>query len=332
MKVPDYYAVLGVERGATQDEIRKAYRRLARKFHPDVSKEPDAGRRMAEVNEAYEVLSDPKKREVYDQVGHEAWAQGVRSAEDLRRARAAAADAHGFAQGRGAGWTGHDWGSVFGHDHSEFFDELFGRMARARSRHASRGTGGPQAWPGEDQHARIVLALDEAWHGTQKTLQLDALEATPEGDVVPRRRTLQVKISAGVADGQLIRLAGQGMPGIGGGPAGDLFLQVEIRAPAGVRVEGRDVTMKVYVAPWEAALGGDIVVRTPGGPITVVVPAGSGPGRKLRVRGKGIPGRHPGDLYLELDVAVPGAVTPEQKAAWQALARAYPGFDPRGLH
>ncbi|MFA7557481.1 MAG: DnaJ C-terminal domain-containing protein [Hydrogenophaga sp.] len=325
MKVPDYYAVLGVSRQATQDEIRKAYRRLARKYHPDVSKEPDAGRRMAEVNEANEVLSDPKKRAVYDEVGHQAWAQGARSADDVRpppgwnRGYEQTA-AHGQGAGAGAG---------FAQDHSEFFEELFGRAARERARQHSRRSGGPQAWPGEDQHAEIELDLEEAWHGAEKTLQLDTLRATEDGGVVPERRTLQVRIPAGVAAGQLIRLAGQGLPGFGGGPAGDLFLRVDIRPGPHHRVNGRDVTLQVFVTPWEAALGGDIVVQTPAGPLTVVVPAGSSTGRKLRVSGKGIPGRQPGDLYLALDIAVPGAVTPEQKAAWTALAQAYPGFNPR---
>jgi curved DNA-binding protein len=149
------------------------------------------------------------------------------------------------------------------------------------------------------------------------------------GRAVPEVRTLDVKIPAGVAEGQLMRLAGQGHPGFGGGAAGDLFLKVRIRPDSHHRVSGRDVHMRVAVTPWEAALGGEITVRTPAGRISVTVPAGSVAGRKLRIRGKGIPGARPGDLLMELDIAVPSAVTAEQKAAWEALAKAYPGFDPR---
>ncbi len=328
MKFPDYYAVLGVDRKASQDEIRAAFRRLARKYHPDVSKEADAAERMAEVNEANAVLSDPAKRAAYDEIGHQAWAQGARSADDVRPPPGWS---RGFEQAAEQ-QPGHGWGGA-GHaaqDHSEFFEELFGKAARERARRHSRSQGGPQAWPGEDQHAEITLDLEEAYHGAEKLLQLGALEVMEDGHVAPNTRTLSVKIPAGVAEGQLIRLAGQGLPGFGGGAAGDLFLKVSIRPGPQRRVNGRDVTQKVFVAPWEAALGGDIEVRTPAGLLTVVVPAGSSTGRKLRVRGKGIPGgKQPGDLYLELDIAVPSAVAPGQREAWQALAQAYPGFNPR---
>lgn len=325
MQFPDYYATLGVDRDAGQDEIKKAYRRLARKYHPDVSKEPDAGKRMAAINEAYEVLADPEKRKVYDAVGHQAWAQGARHADDVRpppgwqRGFESAADAEAFhGHGRDPGFAAADY--------SEFFEALFGHAARASARQRA---GAAQAWPGEDQHAEISIDIEEAYRGTERTLTLQGIGFDAAGQIVPKTRTLQVKIPAGVAQGQLIRLAGQGLPGSGGGAPGDLYLKVHIRGDARLRVSGRDVHMRVAVTPWEAALGADIQVATPAGVLSVNLPAGSALGRKLRLKGKGIPGPMPGDLYLELDIAVPSAVTPAQKAAWEALAKAYPGFDPR---
>ncbi len=334
MQFPDYYATLGVGRDASAEEIKKAYRRLARKYHPDVSKEPDAAQRMAAINEANEVLSDPQKRKIYDAVGHEAWAQGVRTEEAAEAARqwARRQQASGAAWRHAAGDGADEAGFAFDDGYSDFFHEIFGQAARARAQrgdaHAGHGRrSGPHR--GEDQHAEITLTLDEAYRGAQRTLSLQTLELDANGHVSPRTRTLEVKVPAGVAEGQLIRLAGQGLPSLDGGPSGDLFLRVHIRTSDKARVQGRDVTLRVPVAPWEAVLGGDITVPTPAGVLTVHVPAGSGPGRKLRVRHKGIPGREPGDLYLELDVVVPGAVTAEQKSAWAAVAKAYPGFDPR---
>ncbi|GAA4406702.1 DnaJ C-terminal domain-containing protein [Quisquiliibacterium transsilvanicum] len=335
MQIPDYYAKLGVARDASKDDIRKAYRRLARKFHPDVSKEADAAARMAEINEANEVLSDPEKRAVYDQVGHQAWAQGARSADDVRPppgwgqgfgGRGAGADAGVGAGHAGPGFNGGD----FGQDHSEFFEELFGRAARERARRSASQAGrGPESWRGEDQHAELAIDLEEAYRGSERTLRLEGMRIDAHGRAAPEVRTLDVKIPAGVAEGQLMRLAGQGHPGFGGGAAGDLFLKILIRPDPHHRVSGRDVHMRVAVTPWEAALGGEVTVRTPAGRISVTVPAGSVAGRKLRIRGKGIPGARPGDLLMELDIAVPSAVTADQKAAWEALAKAYPGFDPR---
>ncbi|MFA7438403.1 DnaJ C-terminal domain-containing protein [Castellaniella sp.] len=326
MKYPDYYKVLGVSKTASAEDIKKAFRRLARKYHPDVSKETDAAQRMAEINEANEVLSDPEKRKVYDTIGHQAWAQGARSVDDVRPP-----PGWNQAQGHpsGAGFDGYTQGAGHpGADYSEFFEELFGRAAREKSRQAGHDSGSA-AWPGEDQHAEITLSLEEAYRGCERALQLQSIEIDAQGQVRPQRRTLNVKIPAGVSQGQLIRLAGQGGPGHGGGASGDLFLKVNIQADATVQVDGSDVTMKVFVAPWEAALGGEIHVKTVAGTLSVTVPAGSVAGRKLRLRGKGIPAKKAGDLYLELDIAVPSAVTPEQKQAWQALARAYPGYEVR---
>lgn len=311
METPDYYTILGIARNASQDDVKKAYRRLARKFHPDVSKQADADRRMAEVNEANDVLSDPAKRAVYDQIGHRAWSMGARSVDDVRPARGA----------RSHGPTGPQGGEDF----SDLFQDMF---RRGRTRGAGSQSG-PEGWPGQDIHAEIAVSLADAYAGTTRSLQLQSSRMDGQGRLIPEIRTLEVKIPAGVGQGQMIRLAGQGEPGFGTGKPGDLYLQVQIEAPERVQVEGRNVHMPLIVTPWEAALGADIPLRTPGGSVHVTLPAGSVARRKLRLRGRGIPGKTPGDIILEIEIAMPSAVTADQKAAWQALANTYPGFDPR---
>jgi curved DNA-binding protein len=328
MEYKDYYQILGVGKSASADDIKKAYRKLARKYHPDISKEPDAAKRMAEVNEANTVLSDPEKRAAYDAVGAQAWAQGARSGDDVRPPPGWNAGG-GFGQGFGNGNFSAHFGGGNAGEFSEFFEQMFGHGGgRGAGRHARRPAGPVK---GEDQHASIELDLTDAYQGAQRALRLNGVKLDARGQPVSDERTLQVSIPAGVKAGQLIRLAGQGQPGRGGGPAGDLFLEVSFRPDPRYRLDGRDVTQRLRVTPWEAALGASVEVSTPGGAtVAVTVPAGSGPGRKLRLRGRGIPhAATPGDLYLELDVALPGAVTDAQTAAWQALAAAYPDFDPR---
>ena len=330
MQFKDYYQILGVDKSATPDDVKKAYRKLARRYHPDVSKEADAAARMAEVNEANAVLSDPEKRAAYDTVGAQAWAAGARSGDDVRPPPGWNTG-YEFSDG---GQGGEAFRQHFGgdsQDFSEFFEQMFGRAHAAAGPHG-RGSGGAQAQRrGEDHHARIELELIDAYRGAERSIGLRGARVDAQGHVVPEERTLQVKIPQGVKEGQMIRLAGQGSPGFNGGPAGDLFLEVQFRPDARWRIDGRDVTQKLRVTPWEAALGAGVPVATPDGrTVEVTVPAGSGGGRRLRLKGRGIPSSAtPGDLYLELEIAVPGAVTPEQKAAWQALASAYPGFDPR---
>ncbi len=323
MKLPDYYATLGVDKATSPEDLKKAFRRLARKYHPDVSKKPDAASKMTALNEANDVLSDPEKRKVYDQIGHEAWAKGARSVDDIRPP-----------PGWNPGFDGAGAQSGFGQDRSEFFEEMFGRAAQERSRHQSHRSGqGPGRWDGQDQHADISLTLTEAFNGAKRALQLGGYEINANGEVLPQNRTLEVSIPAGVAQGQLIRLSGQGGAGFGGGNSGDLYLRVHIEPAEGYHVDGRDITMPVFVAPWEAAMGGEVEIKTLAGPLVVNVPAGSIAGRRLRLRGKGIPaGRGTGtagDLYIELKIAVPSAVTEQQQQAWRALAQAYPGFEPR---
>ena len=329
MEFKDYYETLGVAKAASADEVKKAYRKRARQFHPDVSHAADAEKRMAEVNEAYAVLGDAEKRAAYDQVGAQAWAQGARSGDDVRPPPGWNAG-YEYTNGEPAG-AGERFGGN-GADFSEFFEQMFGH-ARGGARPHAPGAA-HAAMQGEDQHARIELELVDAYRGAERHISLRGARLDASGQVVPEERTLQVKIPKGVKEGQLIRLAGQGSPGFSGGAAGDLMLEVRFAPDARWQIDGRDVTQRLRVTPWEGALGAQVLVTTPdGAAIEVTVPAGSGTGRKLRLKGRGIPAasaRHAaGDLYLLLETAVPGAVTPEQQAAWQALAKAYPGFDPR---
>ncbi|CAM5795477.1 DnaJ C-terminal domain-containing protein [Ottowia pentelensis] len=330
MEFKDYYDILGVTKSASADAVKKAYRKLARQYHPDVSKAADADKRMAEVNEAYAVLGDAEKRAAYDTVGAQAWAQGARSGDDVRPPpgwNAGYEYTDGGPAGAGAHFSGNEA------EFSEFFEQMFGHAARGGARARNQG-GAHTAMRGEDQHARIELALIDAYRGAERQLGLRSARLDAGGQVVPEERTLQVKIPKGVKEGQLIRLAGQGSPGFNDGAAGDLLLEVHFAPDARWQIDGRDVTQRLRVTPWEAALGAQVPVTTPEGTaVEVTVPAGSGTGRKLRLKGRGIPAagasQAAGDLYLLLETAVPGAVTPEQKAAWQALAKAYPGFDPR---
>jgi curved DNA-binding protein len=306
MEFKDYYATLGVDKTATVDEIKKAYRRLARKYHPDVSKEPDAAQRMAAINEAHTVLSDPEKRAAYDALGRRPPGQDFHPPPDW--------DA-GFEWSNAGVGGGED-------DFSDFFANLFGRAARAR-----RGADA-EAMRGGDHHAKVVIDLADAYHGATRAVTLRSARLDAAGRVVTEERTLDVTIPRGVRAGQHIRLRGQGAPGFGGGPAGDLYLEIEFRPDDRYSVEGRDVTQRVPVAPWEAALGATIEVTTPSGPVEVTIPANSRNGRKLRLRGRGIPGNPPGDLYLELDLVLPPATTEAARQLYRTMEREM-NFNPR---
>ncbi|MDF1481643.1 DnaJ C-terminal domain-containing protein [Extensimonas sp. H3M7-6] len=321
MEFKDYYKILGVEPTATADEVKKAYRKLARKYHPDVSKEPDAAQRMSEVNEANTVLCDPEKRAAYDALRQQA-AQGP--GHDFRPPPNWDAGFEFSDLGGGDGYAG---------DFSDFFEQLFGRAARqgrtAHGAHGARHGFGSAAQRGSDHHAKIELDLLDAYQGAERMLSLHGGRLDAQGHLVQEERTLQVKIPKGVREGQLIRVPGQGAPGTGGGAAGDLFLEVHFKPDPRWRAEGRDVYQQVPVAPWEAELGASIEVATPSGTVEVKVPAGSRPGRKLRLKGRGIPGNPPGDLYLELNVALPPARTEAERAAYTAFAQTFPRFNPR---
>ncbi|MEO8296944.1 MAG: DnaJ C-terminal domain-containing protein, partial [Burkholderiales bacterium] len=285
MEFRDYYQVLGVPRDATAEQIKKAYRQQARKYHPDVSKEPDAAARMSEINEAHAVLSDTEKRAAFDAIG-----QGRHQGEAFTPPPDWDA---------GFEFTGAD-GQHDG-DFSDFFEQLFARRGAAGAPRGARpgaraGAGGAAyAQRGEDHHAKVLLDLEDAWRGATRQLTLKSPHLDEQGRVVLRERTLDVKIPAGVRPGQLIRLAGQGGGGVGGAPAGDLFMEVHFAPHPRYQVAGADLIAELPVAPWEAALGAVLPVVLPdGSTLKVRVPAGAQSGRQLRVRGKGLPGANPG--------------------------------------
>ena len=316
MEYRDYYKVLGVARAATAEDIKKSYRRLARKYHPDVSKEKDAEQKFKEVQEAYEVLKDPEKRAAYDQLGSE-WKSGqqFRPPPDW-------ASGFEFSGGTRPGGSG---GPHVSRRKASAISSRRSLAARARS--GATGRRQPQA--GRDHHARIDLDLEEAFGGGTRTLELKRPELKPEGTLELRSHSVRVTIPAGVTDGQLIRLAGQGEAPPGGGRAGDLYLEVHIRPHSLYQLEGRDVTLTLPVAPWEAALGATVTVPTLGGAVEMHVPPGAQSGQKLRLRGRGLPGQPPGDEYVQLKVVLPPADSPEARALYEDMRAKLAGFDPR---
>ena len=312
MRYKDYYAVMGVDRDASQDEIKRAYRKLARKFHPDVSKEPDAEARFKELGEAYEVLKDPERRAAYDGLGTK-WQAG----QDFRPPP----DWNEGFEFHGGGFTG---GSP--EQFSDFFDSLFGRAAPGGG--FSGATRREFHARGEDTYAKILIDLEDAYNGKNRSVTLEHTEAGPGGRPSVKTRTLNVSIPKGVRQGQHIRLAGQGSPGIGRGGRGDLFLEVEFRPHRFYRVEGKDVFVDLPVAPWEAALGATVKAPTPSGYVDLRIPPNSSSGRKLRLKDRGIPAGQPGDLFVVVNVALPKADSEAAKNAYTEFARAF-DFDPR---
>ncbi|MGE0628375.1 MAG: DnaJ C-terminal domain-containing protein [Hyphomicrobiaceae bacterium] len=313
MEFKDYYQILGVERNATQDDIKRAYRKFARKYHPDINKEAGAEDKFKEAGEAYEVLGDPEKRAAYDQLGKE-WKPG----EEFRPPPDWDA---GFEFSGASGAAEH--GAT--HDFSDFFESLFANMGR-RQRTA-------RAQPefharGEDHHARILVDLQDVFEGATRTISLRIPEVDSTGHLAIRDRTLNVKIPKGLTEGQHIRLKGQGAPGIGNLPAGDLYLEVQFKPDRLYRVSGRDLHFDLPVAPWEAALGASVKVPTPAGPIMLRIPAGSFQGRELRIKGRGIPSSEPGDLYAVVQIVLPPADTDQARKVYEDMAREL-SFNPR---
>ena len=313
MEFKDYYKVMGVARDATDAQIKQAYRKLARKYHPDVSKEKDAEARFKEVGEAYEVLKDTEKRAAYDQLG-----QRHQAGQDFRPPP--------------------DWGSGFefagGGDrdsgYSDFFESLFGGSARGGAQNR-RGAFHPGR--GQDHHAKVLLDLDATLVGGTRQITLRVPEIDADGRLVSKERVLNIQVPKGILAGQTIRLAGQGerLPGEGaasGSTAGDLFIEVDFMPNPLYKVDGRDLYLDLPVAPWEAALGATVKTPTPTAPVDLKIPPNSHAGTKLRLKGRGIPSRPPGDFYVIIQIALPPADDDRAKAAYRAFAAALP-LNPR---
>lgn len=311
MQFKDYYEVMGVPRGAGADEIKRAYRQLARKYHPDVNKSADAEARFKELGEAYEVLKDPEKRAAYDQLGSN-WKAG----QDFHPPP----DWGTRTESTGGGFSEEDVARF-----SDFFESLFGQGA-ARRPHPRA-----QAFKarGEDHHARIQIDLEDAYRGAQRSLSLQVPQVDAQGRVTMQEHTISFNVPRGVRAGQHIRLSGQGAPGVGDGPRGDLYLEVEFRPHAHYRVDRHDVYLDLPITPWEAALGAEIEVPTPTGAVQLTIPPGSRSGRKLRLKGRGLPASTPGDFYFVLQIAQPAAHTGAEQDAYRALAAQFRDFNPR---
>ena len=301
----DYYKTLGLEKDASPEDIKKAYRKLVRQYHPDVSKHKDATEKTKEINEAYDVLGDADKRAAYDDLGR----RGRQTSEGFQPPP--------------------DWGAQYefsGADADDLFADLFAHMGRRGRTGAGRGAGFQVR--GEDIHAAITIDLRDAYTGATRNIGLRVPVQNAQGHVTMQEKTLSVNVPRGVTPGQRLRLAGQGQPGIGGGPAGDLYLEIQFKEDPRYRIEGANVYETAPVAPWEAALGARVSVPTPSGMVEVAVPAGSQTGRKLRLKGRGIPTATPGDLYLILEVVLPPATTSRAKELYEQMAREM-SFNPR---
>jgi len=294
----DYYKIMGVARDASAEDIKRAYRRLARKYHPDVSKEKDAEARFKEIGEAYEVLRDPEKRAAYDALGTRRPGEEFRPPPDWR-----------FDLG----------GDVDPGVHSDFFEQLFGGLGGRRGSFRSRGL---------DTTGQVEITLEEAFRGTERRLSLDRMAFDATGRTRPATQQLNVRIPPGVVDGQQIRVAAQGRPGVGGGPAGDLFLEVRILPHRWFRAEGRDIWLDLPVTPWEAALGETVRVPTLGGKVDLKLPKGSQTDRQLRLRGRGLPGNPPGDQLVVLKIMTPAPKNAAEEALYKQMAETF-GMNPR---
>ena len=317
MEFKDYYAVMSVDKSATPDEIKRAHRKLARKYHPDVSKEKDAEARFKELAEAYDVLKDPEKRAAYDRLGANYKAgQEFQPPPDWAGSQP---ERGGYAQSFQDG---------DGQDHSAFFDSLFRGMDRGQ------GTGQQRSHEafdmhGQDQHAKIQIDIEDSYKGVTRTLQLRVQAEGSDGRPRLDDRTIEFAIPKGIRAGQHIRLAAQGGPGMGNGSPGDLYLDVEINPHPLYRTDGYDVLMDLPIAPWEAALGAEVVAPTPTGQVEIKIPAGSVSGRKLRVKGRGLPGKTPGDFYFVLKIMQPIASSDADKRAYAELQAAFMTYNPR---
>ncbi len=315
MEYKDYYATLGVAKGAKEDEIKKSYRKLARKYHPDVSKEKNAEEKFKEVQEAYEVLKDPKKRAAYDQLGSN-WKQG-----------------EGFSPPPGwqQQYTDFDPSSFDGADlggFSDFFSSIFGG-GHGHARGSSRMHQRARQHRGQDEHAKIQISLEEAYRGGEKNIHLQVPEIDANGRVHHKTRMIKITIPAGIQSGQQLRLAKQGSPGFGGGESGDLYLEIEIAPHRLYTLTGRDIYLTLPITPWEAALGAKVTVPTLGGSVDMKIAPHSTAGQKLRLKGRGLPSKpESGDQYVLLQIVTPEPKTEEQKKLYEEMAKIMP-LNPR---
>jgi curved DNA-binding protein len=316
MEYKDYYAILGVNKKATQQEIKQSYRRLARKYHPDVSKEANAEEKFKNLQEAYQVLEDVDKRKAYDELGDH-WKAG----QDFKPPPGWNEHTRFYTNG-GEAFTGDDLGGF-----SDFFSQLFGGAKVQRRGREGKSAGFQQR--GSDQHAKILITLEEAFRGVTKTLQMQVPEADSSGRLHHHMRTLKVNVPRGAMSGQQLRLAAQGGTGIGGAPAGDLYLEIDIQPHALFSLQDHDIYIVLPVTPWEAALGAQIQVPTLAGPVGLKLAPGSQAGQKLRLKGRGMPSQSTcGDQYAILQILIPKADTPEKNQIYEKMAQLMP-FNPR---
>ncbi len=322
MEFQDYYKVLGVAKTAADEDIKKAYRKLARKYHPDVSKEPNAEEKFKQANEAYEVLKDPEKRKAYDQYG-EHWKEGPQGFTPPPGWNAGQRSGQRSGFGRG-GFTGTNTGGF-----SDFFENMFGDGAGFQY---STG-GGPRSRSyqarGEDLHSKVRISLKDTYEGATRSLQLQVPEVDSAGRMQHKLKNLSVKIPKGIIAGQQIRLTGQGGMGHGSAENGDLYLEIEFEPNRQFTIETKDVYLRLPISPWEAALGATVAVPTVTASVELKIPANSTAGKKMRLKGKGIPAKEPGDFYIILEIVAPPAESSAQKAAYEQMAQEFKQFNPR---
>lgn len=312
MKFVDYYKIMGVAEDASADEIKLAYRRLARKFHPDVNKESDSEEKFKEVAEAYQVLKDDKRRAEYD---------------ELRRYGGSNQQSYTPPPGwqSTAGFDQGDFHSAGAGQFSDFFEQLFGQGAYAQRTHRGEAD---FAARGQDIHSKLSISLSDAFHGVSLPIEVVKPTVQPNGSIRSEKRIINVKIPKGVVDRQSIRLRGQGGPSIGGAPAGDLYIELVFQDDDVFTHDGKDINIRIPVMPWEAALGANIVVPTLGGEVSLSVPSDSVAGKKFRLSGRGLPGTPPGDQYVVLEIVAPPATTAEQKDCYRKMSKLW-SIDPR---
>lgn len=317
MDFQDYYKILGVSENADATEIKASYRKLARKYHPDVSKEANAEEKFKSVGEAYDVLKDPDKRAEYDQLRR----LGAQQADGKFRPPPGWKSAADFSQDEYSGENAQQF--------SDFFESIFGKAGTAHRNYSQNGTQRSFRMRGQDIHYKIALFLEESQQGCQRQITLRVPETDEYGLVSHREKSLQVKIPAGVTQGQHIRLSGQGAPGIGGAEAGDLFLEVEFAPHPYFSVEGKNIILTLPISSWEAALGATVEVPTLSGKIKLKIPKGSTSGDKLRVKGKGLSAAPPGDLIVVLQISLPKQHTELTESLYRQIAEQETAFNPR---